>query len=329
MHLSVSEARDLSVTILRKQGFSAEDAALTSDVLVEAHLWGRPASGLNHLRTIVKSGGSRRPVTVVDESNRSAVIDGGNNPGFLVAPRAMLMAISKAKEIGMAAAVVRNAYLGGINGYYVNMAARQDLIGLAATSSARRVAPTGGIDPLFGTNPIAIAIPTLEEPIILDMATASTNVGGLHRAKRLNETLAPGLAIGPDGAPTVDPSRALEGAILPFGGHKGSGLAMIVQCLGLLAGGAIAPQSIKDFGYFFLAIDPSLFMPVEDYKARTSELVGMVRAGRPAGVDPVRVPGERSLRGRDRRLAEGFDIDDRLYEELQELAGRARAGRFD
>jgi LDH2 family malate/lactate/ureidoglycolate dehydrogenase len=109
----------------------------------------------------------------------------------------------------------------------------------------------------------------------------------------------------------------LEGAILPFGGHKGAGLAMIVQCLGLLGGGAIIPHGVADFGYFILAIDPSLFMPIEEYKARASELVERVRAVRPRkGVDKVRVPGERSLHERVRRLADGFDIDDVLYAEL-------------
>ena len=316
MHLGVSEARALSEGILVRHGFSPEDAALISEILVEAHLWGRPTSGLSHLRSIVKAG-DRQPIRVVHEDGRSAVIDGGNNPGFLVASRAMQMVIAKAKQNGLATVAARNAYFGGINGYYVAKAARQDLIALMSIASGERVAPAGGIDPLFGTNPIAVAIPTLGEPVILDMSTSSTNLGGLHRAARLNEPLAAGIAIGPDGEPTTDPRRALEGAILPFGGHKGSGLAMIVQCLGLLGGGAIVPHGVADFGYFILAIDPSLFMPIEEYKARVSELVERVRAVRPRkGLDKVRVPGERSLHERGRRLAEGFDIDDVLYAEL-------------
>ena len=319
MHLSVAEARTLSEGILVRRGFERKDAELIADVLVEAHLWGRPSSGLSHLRHVVESG-DRQAVTIVREDARSALIDGGNNPGFLVASRAMLLAIAKAKESGLATVAARNAYFGGINGYYVGMAARQDLIGMMSISSGQRVAPAGGIDPLFGTNPIAIAIPTLDEPVILDMATASINVGGLQRAARLGETLEPGIAIGPDGAPTTDPRRALEGAILPFGGHKGSGLAMMIQFLGILGGGAIVPQGITDFGYFMVVIDPSLFMPIEEYKARASELVKRVHAVRPvAGNDKVRVPGERSLGERARRLAEGIDIDDALYSELLRL----------
>ena len=135
-----------------------------------------------------------------------------------------------------------------------------------------------------------------------------------------HEAIAPGLAVGPDGAPTIEPAAALAGAILPFGGHKGAGLAMVVQCLGLLAGGAILPDGIRDFGYFLLAIDPALFMPIADYKARTSELAAMMRASRPAVAgDTVRVPGERSMKERTRRLAEGFDLDDELYRDLLRL----------
>lgn len=320
MHLDVAEARALSEDILCRCGFDAAEAAEITDVLVEAHLWGRPTSGLGHLRHVVRAAADRKPITVVREDSRSVLLDGGNNPGFLVAGRAMRMAIAKAKETGLATAAARNAYLGGINGYYAGMAARQDLIGLVTISSGKRVAPAGGIDPLFGTNPLAVAIPTLDEPIVLDFATASTNVGSLHRAERLGAEIAPGLAIGPDGAPTTDPAAALAGAILPFGGHKGSGLAMIVQCLGMLAGGAVVPTGIRDFGYFLMAIDPSLFMPVEDYKARTSELVEMMHASRPSTAgDAVRVPGERSLRERERRLVEGIDLDDGLYKELLAL----------
>jgi len=319
MHLSHSDARALAEEILLRHGFDRPDAELVSEVLVEAHLWGRPTSGLGHLRHIVETK-NRQCVTVVREDSRSVLLDGGNNPGFLVASKAMQLAIGKAKQTGLATAAARNAYLGGINGYYVGMAARENLIAMMTTSSGQRVAPAGAIDPLFGTNPIAIAVPTLNDPVILDMATASTNVGGLRRAARLDEALMPGIAIGPDGQPTTDPASALDGAILPFGGHKGSGLSMMIQCLGILAGGAIVPRGIADFGFFFLVIDPSLFMPIEEYKARTSELVQQVHSLRPEeGVEVVRVPGERSQSQRTRHLAEGIEIDDPLYDELLRL----------
>ena len=142
----------------------------------------------------------------------------------------------------------------------------------------------------------------------------------MQKAARLGEKIDPGIAIGPDGEPTTDPARGLEGAILPFGGHKGSGLSLIVQCLGLLAGGMIIPEGRRDFGYFFLALDPAMFMEVEEYKKRTSELIGQVRAVRPAaGIKAVRVPGERSLGARKHHLTSGIDIDDLLYEELCRL----------
>ena len=326
MHLSVAEARSLGEAILERHGFGADDARLITDVLVEAHLWGRPDSGLGHLRHVVEAG-EREEIRIVHETDRSVLLDGGNSPGFLVSSRAMLLAIEKAKSGGIAIAAASNAFLGSINGYYVSMAAREGLIGVMTTSSGRRVAPAGSIDALFGTNPIAVAVPTQDEPIVLDMSTALSNVGGLRRAARLGERIAPGIAIGPDGEPTQDPDLGLEGAILPFGGHKGSGLAMIVQCLGLLGGGPVIPEGMGGFGYFFLVFDPEIVMPAGDYRARTSELVERVRAGRPvSGSEAPRVPGERAFALRKRLLKDGIDLDEPLYHELCELLDADRTG---
>lgn len=320
MHLSVTEARQLAEGILMRRGYSAEDAATIGEVLVEAHLWGRGNSGLQHLKQIAEVSGARKPISIVREDDHSAVLDGGNNAGLLVAPYMMRVAIAKAKSGGIAAVSASNGFLGGIGGYYVNIAAREGLIAFMTMSSGHRVAPAGGIDALFGTNPLSIAFPTAGDPIIYDIATSSINVGGLHRAERLGEPLQPGLAIGPGGEPTTDPKAALKGAILPFGGHKGAGLAMMVQFFGLLGGGAVAPKGMGDFGYFVLVMKPSLFMPTEDYERRVGELVDMIHAVRPSEAGkPVRVPGERAMRLRAKLLAEGFDIDDKLHAELAKL----------
>lgn len=320
MHLSVTEARQLAEGILMRRGYSAEDAATIGEVLVEAHLWGRGNSGLQHLKQIAEVSGARKPISIVREDDHSAVLDGGNNAGLLVAPYMMRVAIAKAKSGGIATVSASNGFLGGIGGYYVNMAAREGLIAFMTMSSGHRVAPAGGIDALFGTNPLSIAFPTAGDPIIYDIATSSINVGGLHRAERLGEPLQPGLAIGPGGEPTTDPKAALKGAILPFGGHKGAGLAMMVQFFGLLGGGAVAPKGMGDFGYFVLVMKPSLFMPTEDYERRVGELVDMIHAVRPSEAGkPVRVPGERAMRLRAKLLAEGFDIDDKLHAELAKL----------
>jgi LDH2 family malate/lactate/ureidoglycolate dehydrogenase len=322
IHLTVSEARALSEGVLQRHGFSAEEARIITDVLVEAHLWGRPDSGLRHLVDVVERAreGDRGPIEVQDETDRSAVIDGANNPGFLTGTRAIRLAIDKARQSRLAAVGVRRSFVSGINGYYVSLAAREGLIALMTVSGTARVAPWGGIDPLLGTNPLAVAVPTLEEPVVFDMSTAAVNVGTLRRAASLEETIPAGWAVDRDGEPTTAAARALEGAILPFGDHKGFGLAMIVQCLGILAGGAVVPQGLKDFGSFFLVIDPELFMPLTEYKTRISELVRRIRESRPRkGGSAVRVPGERSLRERAYRLEHGIDLDDRLHAQLLAL----------
>jgi len=322
MHLSISEARELSEGVLARHGYSENDARLITDVIVEAHLWGRPLSGMRHLLQIVERAKDkdRGTIRVVSEDDHSALIDAENNPGFLASNYAIRLAMAKARKSGVAVVGVRRSFLGGINGYYVSLAAREDLIALMSVSGGSRVAPWGGIDPVFGTNPLAVAVPTLNDPVIFDMTTAATNVGHLQTAARLGEPLPAGLAIDNNGEPTTDPARALQGAILPFGEHKGFGLAFVIQCLGILVGGDIAPQGMKDFGYFFLVIDPGMFMRVQDYKARVTELVRRVRQSRTrAGEASVRVPGERSLRERARRQVEGIDLDDRTYAELLRL----------
>ena len=324
IHLTVPEARALSEKVLQRHGYSANESRIITDVLMEAHLWGRPESGLRHLADIVERAkeGNRGQMQVVDETDRSALIDGANNPGFLTGVHAVTLAIAKARQSRLAAVGVKRSFMGGINGYYVSLAAREGLIAVMTVSGPARVAPAGGIDPLLGTNPLAVAVPALDEPIILDMSTAAANVGTLRKAARLGEAIPAGWALDSDGRPTTDPVRALEGAILPFGGHKGYGLSVIVQCLGILAGGAVIPRGLKDFGYFFLVIDPELFMPLAEYKARVSELAKRIRESRPQdGGDAVRVPGERSLRERARRLQHGIELDDRLHAELLGLLG--------
>ena len=322
IRLAVSEARALSERVLQRHGFDREEAQLITDVLVEAHLWGRPESGLRHLVDIVERArkDERKPMRIVNETDRSALIDGENNPGFLTSIRAVKLAIAKAQQVGLAAVGVNRAYVSGICGYYVSLAAREGLIAMMTVSGAARVAPTGGIDPLLGTNPIAFAVPTLEEPIVFDMSTGAVNVGALRKAARLGETLPVGLAIDAHGNPTTNPLDALEGAILPFAGHRGYGLGLIVQCLGIFAGGAVIPRDLKDFGYFFLVIDPKLFMPVAQYKARVSELVRRIRESRPQkGAHGVRIPGERSVHQRAYHVEHGIELDAALHAELKAL----------
>lgn len=141
-------------------------------------------------------------------------------------------------------------------------------------------------------------------------------------ARRLGNSVAEGKAFSPEGVPTLDPGEALAGAFAVWGGHKGSGLAMSVQLLGMMCGAAAAPPIIRDCGFFLLAMDPALLTDAEDFKSRVSDYADSLRATRPLQPgEPVRVPFERSAAERQRRLAEGtIEVTDAVYEALCEIA---------
>jgi L-2-hydroxycarboxylate dehydrogenase (NAD+) len=149
-----------------------------------------------------------------------------------------------------------------------------------------RVAPSGGIDRIFGTNPIAFAFPSDPDPLVIDFGTGMTTWGEVLLREKLGKPLEPGVAVDAQGEPTVDPSQALQGAFLPWGGHRGSGIALVVQVLALLCGSQIVVEDVSECGFFFLVFDPELLMPRDKFRADVTELVSRIEASRPAPGSP-------------------------------------------
>jgi L-2-hydroxycarboxylate dehydrogenase (NAD+) len=236
-----------------------------------------------------------------------------------------LVAVDKAVEIarrnGVAVVAANNTWFSGRLAYYVERAARQGFVAMHTTNTTARVAPYGGIDRLLGTNPIAIAFPSEDEPLVIDIGTSATTWGDVALAQTKGEPLPEGVAVDPQGRPTVDPVAALEGALLPWGGARGSGLSLAVQLFGIMAGSAPVIDEVGNFGLFFLVIDPEVLLPREEFKSRVSELRRTVAANRPLqGNERVRVPGDGSLARRKARLAAGVvHIDERVYRRLLAL----------
>jgi LDH2 family malate/lactate/ureidoglycolate dehydrogenase len=255
---------------------------------------------------------------VLRETDVSTLYDGGNNVGMLVMYHATRAAIEKAATRGVAIIGVTNSWMSGRSAYYVEMIAKADLAGIHTASSARSVAPFGGARAALGTNPIAFGMPSSHGPVIFDMGTSAFM--GTDRAfrERLGQLLPEGVAVDAEGQPTRDPAMARLGALLPFGGYKGFGLALIVQAFGVLAGSALDPD--KDDGYLFLVFKPDLLIDLDDFKQQVSELIDRVKATpRQPGVSEIRIPGERALRGRERALREGIEVDRVVYEALAAL----------
>ena len=255
------------------------------------------------------------------EDRSSALIDGGDNIAYVVSLTAIDKAVEICRKNGVAVVGANNTWFSGRCAYYVERAARQGYVAMHTTNTTARVAPYGGIDRLMGTNPFAIAFPSEDDPLIIDIATSATTWGDVALARTKGEPLPEGLAVDPQGRPTVDPAAALDGAFLPWGGHRGSGLSLAVQLLGILAGSAPVIDDVSNYGLFFLVIDPDILMPGGNYKARVSELRRTIAANRPmAGTPNVRVPGDGSLQRRKQALAAGVvTVDERVYQRILAL----------
>jgi LDH2 family malate/lactate/ureidoglycolate dehydrogenase len=324
MHLTIAEARALATGALGRLGFSEEDAAVTADHLVDAATRGMTFGGLPRILAIAERmaeyGDRRRPIEILHETPQSALLDGGDNVGYVVAHRAATIAVDKARQHGIAIVGANNTYYTGLLAYYVEMAARADLVGMAAGNGPAMVAPHGAREARLSTNPIAFGFPSPGDPVIWDIGTSAIMQGEVLLHRRLGEPLPEGVAIDRDGAPTRDPAAALAGALRTWGGHRGSGLAIVVQLLGIMCGTPAIPAGLQAMGFLYLAIDPSLLIPVAGFKARVAEFGAAIRGAAPErGVEAVRMPFDRSARERRKRRAEGIDVPDVVYTALVEL----------
>jgi LDH2 family malate/lactate/ureidoglycolate dehydrogenase len=318
IRLSVAEARALSERALAGIGYDAEEARIIADHVIDAALCGYEYSGLAKILNIPEHRRfrePRRPMALIRESAVSALYDGGNNVGMLAMYHAARATIAKAAEHGFAVVAVADSWMSGRSAYYVEMIAKADLVALHTAASAPAVAPAGGLRPALGTNPIAFAMPSAHGPVVLDMGTSAFMMTDLALRERMGQLLPEGVAIDAAGRPTRDPAAARGGAILPYGGYKGFGLAFVVAALGALAGA----QATED-GYLFIAFKPDLLLPLEQYKRAVGGLVEHVKSTpRLPGVDEIRIPGERAFRCRERLRVEGLEIDRLVYDGLRAL----------
>jgi len=327
LRLSVAEARDLAEGALVGIGYPSDEAHIIADHVIDAALCGYEYSGLAKILNVPESEhfrAPRRPMTALRETEISLALDGGNNVGMLALFHAAQATIKKAAAHGLALVSVTDAWMSGRSAYYVEMIAKQGLVAIHTASSSRLVAPPGGIRPMLGTNPIAIAVPSALGPIVLDMGTSAYMMTELMLRERLGESLPEGVALGPNGEPTRDPTLARQGALLPFGGYKGFGLALMVQALGVLAGSGTDTES--DYGYLFIAFRPDLLGPADRFERRVTQLIEKIKATpRQANVAEIRIPSERAFSTRERLLREGLEIDRPVFDALAALKARSNS----
>ncbi|GAB3003717.1 Ldh family oxidoreductase [Amycolatopsis acidiphila] len=325
MFVALEEARVVAVRALRRLGLDATEADVTADHLLDCELRGLHYAGLARILSIAdrlaKTTEPSRPIEVARETGVSALLNGGDRLGYLVGRRATELAIEKADANGIALVGAHNTYYTGMLSYYAEMATRRDLVVLIASNATPWVAPHGGNEARFGTNPVCFGFPSTGSPIIWDIGTSEIIHAQAVLAGRLGQSLPPGVAYDAAGAPTTDPAAALGGAFTPWGGHKGSGLAIVVQLLGVLAGSPILPGELTEFGFLIIALRPDLLRSTEDFKRDVSGYAEAIRATRPVAADtPVRMPFDRSVAQREESLARGgFEVPEPILAAVRAL----------
>jgi LDH2 family malate/lactate/ureidoglycolate dehydrogenase len=327
MKVSLDHLKSTTLKALERQGYNAEEAAVILDVLMYAQLRGNNQGVVKLIGAGMPKHAQAGTITIVHETKLSARLDGAQNQGMIVLNRAVDMAIEKAAahDFGMVGTRNTNTSTGAI-GYYAGKIAQAGYIGFIFSGSNLYVAMHGSYEPLFGTNPLAIGIPSAGKPIVFDMATSAMARFGVIEAKTAGRALPPGVAVDNTGAPTTDPAAALAGAILPFGGYKGAALSLIIETLtGPLVGSAFAGigDFANDCGNLVMAFSPSLMVDATTFKDQVAQLTARVKAAkRLPGVDEIFVPGERGDRVLEQALAAGeIEIDDALFAALKTAAG--------
>lgn len=332
-------------------GVPREDAEICTDVLLESDKRGIESHGCNRFKPIYIDrivAGIQQPVTnfeVVKETPTTAVVDGHDGMGQVIGKKAMQMAIDKAKQYGLGMVAVRNSCHYGIAGYYATQATEQGCIGFTGTNARPSVAPTFGVEGMFGTNPLTMGIPSDEKfDFVIDCATSITQNGKIEYYERIGEEVHPGTIIGLDGEPVSgDAGEALRrirkgtaalttlgGIGEALGGYKGYGYAMIIELLsaalqdgaygkalnGKDENGNLVPYHL---GHFFMAIDTEHFVGEDATRKKVGEILREVRASKKApGAERIYTAGEKEYEIWKQRENSGVPINEAVQKEINE-----------
>jgi len=322
--LDITELRDLILRRLRQQ-YTAEAAERMAGCVLFGELIGRPSHGIARLLPGTYGPMDERPggpPRTTQTAPAAARIVGG--PGMLVASLATSLVAELATEHGMAVVTTTGSHsTSGSLTYYVEQLTQRRLVAVVVANAAAFVAPPGGAMRLLGTNPLAVGIPATGHPFIADMATSATTAGEVLAAAAARTALPAGAAVDAQGRPTTDPLAMLDGgALLPFGGHKGLALSMMVQLLsGVFAGSTALPMTpADDWSHVFVAISLSAIGEPERMRRDAQTLLDRMRATGTRDGSQVRIPGHRTLTRRDEALARGtVDVDAGTLEQLTRL----------
>ena len=333
MKISYEQERKLVAGILSASRYSPEDADCVSRVVTHSDFVGMYSHGLSrltrYLRQIDQGVLNPEPhFQKVLDDQAVLVFDGDNGSGIVSVNRAYEEALPKARQFGVAVATGRHNANIGCGSYYGFRAAEDNMILLLCCNTYAFSAPFGGADRMIGTNPIIAAIPTGKEcPIVMDISTTNVAMGKIQAAEREKKEIPSSWANDYNGKPTANPAEAY--ALTSIAAHKGYGLAVIVDALSTFLSGAAYGSDIGLFsklekentGFFLMLLDPSKFMPIEEFKATADRYVRMMKESRRAeGVDEIFLPGEIEHRKYAEYMETGIEVSEALQAELAELA---------
>lgn len=336
------------VSSFEKMGVPKEDAEICADILMESDRRGIESHGCNRFKPIyidrIKAK-IQKPVTkfeIIRETATTAVADGNDGMGMIVAHKAMNMAIEKAKKYGMGMVVARNSTHYGIAGYYATMAAKENMIGITGTNARPSIAPTFGAENMLGTNPLTFGMPTDEEfPFVLDCATSISQRGKIEYYARNNKDTPSGMVIDENGESMTDSDQILidltkgKAALAPLGGigeemggYKGYGYATVVEILSsalqagnymrMLTGiGEKGEKTPFHLGHFFIAIDTEAFMGADVFKKITGDILRDLRSSKLAkGQKQIFTAGEKEYLCWMERKDKGVPIGESVQKDL-------------
>ena len=340
--ISADALRDLMERMLLAIGCEPDIAGVVANVHLEADLRGYLFQGIDHMFDLIIEvrGGHIDPngrPEILKEGDAWAHISGNGGPGHLAAILGAETAIRKANSAGCCAVGITNSADLYMLGYYGEMIARGGCAAILSTNCPPLVHAFGGTEPVVGTNPFVIAIPTADDhPILLDMSTSARSASYFRQAAYHGEQVPAGLGVGPDGRPstdavTIDRTSGEGGAIAPMAGHKGFGLGL---CLSLLSGplvGAATGKGLEGWtvegapmgpmGHFFFAVDPSIYGDPAAFREAVGVHLAEIKGSRRApDVAEIRIPGERAFAQREKSLRDGVVLQEKIWERARELS---------
>lgn len=336
LRIKADQLLAFATAVYEKAGLSPQDAHLCADTLVQADLWGHQSHGTLRLSWYVArllSGvcQAKAQPTLALDGGALAVLDGHDAMGQVVAAHAAEEAIKRAKAHGIAAVAVRHSNHFGTAFYFTQMAAKAGCIGFLTTNASPAMAPWGGRQKVLGNNPFSWACPAgRHAPMVLDMANTGVARGKIYLAKQKGQKIPLGWAINAAGAPTIDPTEAIEGIILPMAEHKGYAIALMMDMLsGVLTGSGFATDVSGPYqakrrslaGHFMIVIDIERLQPLETFHARVEELIArMKQVPHAEGFKDIFYPGEMEARNDLENRQAGLLLPQDTLDDLARLA---------